>query len=556
MSIFKVIYDSNCGSSDSMEVTTVVYGQLNHLNKNQFQRKGYWFKGWHAFRVSDQKMCYENIEGTKRFFYIQGQQPEGWKLHLYKDGAGVAKLSKIDDDVIVMYAQWEKEKSIISCAEHSEENKQILKEKLLKKQIVLFGAGDRCKNFYQKYHKVLNIRCILTDKKTEKEIVLKDGSVIKVEQYHKNKILPNDYIIVCRPVKIWFDEEYENAKKVLVRDGFCHIEDFVRIGIAKMLLENKKLWLWMGFCQFDTLRDIFGSLNSIKQDFVMIGTRVGKDTIKTSYKFDDCKDMLKICDVLIYTPLIFSEGKVDFDYNEYIAKDTKAYSLPRIAFRGYYPYKDHDIDIHHKYTYDGALHWPFSYAENYLDELIKKGLSDDEIYTEVMREDFIAEDVIKKNLKLAYKSIEISEKTADIQILDYIKENLNKRLLYRDGLHYQNFMYFELARRLSKKLNFNCVEEIDELERQIEAEGTQYIDFTEIPILPCVAKTLNLDFVTDETLWRVKFTQYGKYRGTEHQIRMLTRKEWIYNYISYTRAQMTLCDIWNKKGYEQKGKEV
>lgn len=543
MSSFKIVYSAP-DNNKSMSPTNVVYGQVSNLSRNEYKKKGYWFKGWYGFRESDQKLCYEDEMKKQRFFYTPGKEPSGWVPHIYKDGCSVAYLSKVDGDTIVMKPQWVKEQSLYAAPEHADENKQILLEKLLYRPIVLFGAGERCRNFYRRYHKLLNIRCILTDKKEEKDFTLMNGKTVKVEPYSKDKIQPNDYIIVCRPVKIWFDQDYENARSILTRDGFRHMDDFLRIGIARVILDNKKLWLWMGFCQYDTLRDIFGRFESINQKYVLIGMRVGKDTVQSSYKYKDCQDMLKICDVLIYTPILFNEKKADFDFKDFLPKDAVSLSIPRIAFRGYYPYKDRDIEIHHKYTYDGDLHWPFSYAENYLDELILKGLSDDEIYEMVMKDDFIDENSIKRNLKLAYKSIQISEETSDIKILDFIKENFTKCMLYRDGLHYQNLMYFEIARRLADRLGLDCRQEIDNLEKEIKQNGTQYIDFTEIPVLPCVAKTLGLDFITDDTLWRVKFTEDGKYRGKE-EIRMLTRKEWIYAYLAYTRAHMTLSKLWN-----------
>lgn len=545
MSKFTIVYDANSDATGIMYPTTVTYGEVTRLTSNTFDRSGYTFLGWYGYRLSDNKMCYEDAQGAKRHFYVEGKQPENWTPHLYKNSCGVAKLSTVDSDVVVMKAQWEAERIICACPDRAEDNKEILRRKLLTRPIVLFGGGQRCKNFYQKYYKILNIRCIVTDKKDEKDIVLNDGRTVKIEPYNKDKINPDDYIIVCRPVKIWFDEAYEKSRNILSRDGFKHLEDFLRIGIARMLLENRKLWLWMGFCQYDTLRDIFGKIATVCKDYVGVGIRVGKDTISSSYKYQDCIDMLMICDVLTYTPLIFAEGKVDFDYRNYLPKDAQALSVPRIAFRGYYPYKDSDIDTHHKYTYDGNLHWPFSYAENAIDELVLAGMSNDDIYAEVMRDDFISETEIRRNLKLALKSIQISEKTADIKIFDFIQKNFTERMMYRDGLHYQNFMYFEIARRIARSLGINCEDELNDLEKQTEEQGIEFIDFTEIPILPCVAKTLGLKFITDETLYRVRFTDKGIYRGAEVEMRELTRKEWIYAYADYTRAQIVLKSLWN-----------
>ena len=94
-------------------------------------------------------------------------------------------------------------------------------------------------------------------------------------------------------------------------------------------------------------------------------------------------------------------------------------------------------------------------------------------------------------------------------------------------------------------MQLNCEEEINSLENEIKDNGKQYIDYTEVPILPCVANALHLSFIDDKTLYRVRFTEGGVWRGTQATIREMTRKEWIYSYIDYTRACLTLNHFWN-----------
>lgn len=551
MSTFKVMYCYE-NNDDLMEPTIVTFGQLSYLRKNEIYKHGYRFKGWYAYRVSDNTLSYEGKSG-KRKFYEEGKQPKGWIPYLYQDECGVGRLSKVDGDVVMMQAQWER--CLLDSPEYASENKEILREKLLHSPIVLFGGADECKYFYQRYHEIVNIRCILTDNLEEKEITLENGTTVKLKPYSKSKIQLDDYIIVCRTVKNYFDKEYKNAIRVLTNDGFEHAMNYLRMSIAISILENKKIWLWMGYCQFTVLRDIFREIDSINQEYVFDVMRLERDVLKGSYKYSECQDLVKICDVLVYIPFLIANKKMDFDFRKYLPQNATAIRLPGMAFRGYYPYKDANLLTHHKYTYDSKLHWPFNYEEKFLDELILKGLNDDEIYEEVMREDFIDKAVIQKNLKHAIKFIQILESKTDIKISDYIQENLTKRMLYRDGLHYQNEMYFELARRLSDQLNLKVVDDINHIEYEAKEKGIEFIDYTEVPVLPCVAKALGLDFITDDTLWRVRFTEKGKNFGTNelgrgietYEIRMMTRKEWIYAYVAYTRSQITLKNLWNLK---------
>ena len=412
----------------------------------------------------------------------------------------------------------------------------------MSRNIVLLGTPERCAVFYSSYKEKLHIRAILSK---SSGIYEDKGIRFEYAKYNKELIQTHDYIVICSPVKIWFDEEYEHWKKILRRDGFTHFQQYIRQGVARGILQGRKLWIWLGYCQVDQLRFIFNELGSVKKKYFFVGMRMGKDTIKDSYKYDDTIDLLRISDICCYTSWIFGKNLVEFDIESVVSSQTRMVSLPRIAFRGLYPYKDHDIDTHHKYTFDGELHWPFSYAENAIDELIIKGLSDDEIVNEIMKEDFYDESTIIKNYKLAIKSIKLSEANTSIKFSDYIEQNITKQSLYKDGLHYQNHMYFELARRISFVLGLDCTEEINSLEIKKNAEGVQYIDFTEIPVLPCVAKTLGLKYIDDSTKYRVKFTPNGKYRGTDYYIKQVTISEWIYMYCEYTRAHMSLKKIWN-----------
>ena len=551
MSSFTIIYDENFADEDSvkekMTPTNVIYGIQTPLQKNIYQRQGYEFIGWKAYRLSDKKTCYVNKADTKkRKFFLENEQPYDWVPYIYKDACNVALLSRVDKDIITMYAQWEKIQLLDNAPEHVEKNKQILHDKLLQNPIVLYGGAKECQVFYSKYHDQLQIRCILLD--DEDEIGNVSNCDVLVKKYNRMELNKKDFIVICRKVSIRLDNLYKTAKNNLVKSGRKITKDFIRQDIAQMILEHKKLWLWFGYCQLETLRkDIFQKLPSISSKYVLASFRYELDTLENSYKFDDCIELLKICDCLTYIPLLVADGKMDFTFKTYLPNDAKTVTIPRLPFRGYYPYRDSNMEVFHQYStkIDGKPHWPFAYAEKAIDNLIMEGKSDDEIYAELMRDDFISETEIKKNLKMSYKFIEISESQTDITMLDFIKENLEKRMLYRDGLHYHNFMYFEIARRIARFMNLECESEINNLEADIEKKGIQFINWTEVPVLPCVAKVLNLNFITDETLWRVHYAEKGIWRGTRATIKEMTRKEWIYSYISYTRACIVLNDFWD-----------
>ena len=100
---YTVRYDAN-GGVGTMDDTVVDYGITSYLRTNTFTRNGYDFAGWHAYRTTQNQWYYTN--GTNSGWYAEGSQPSGYYLSTYSDGTGVAKTTAVDDDVVIMYAQW------------------------------------------------------------------------------------------------------------------------------------------------------------------------------------------------------------------------------------------------------------------------------------------------------------------------------------------------------------------------------------------------------------------------------------------------------------------
>lgn len=116
VSKFCIVYDANGGVAEKMmEPTVIEYGVGTKLRKNTYTKKGYVFIGWKASRISDKRICYVNeIDRVERRYCKENEQPAGWKEYLYTDESKVAYLSKIDNDIIVMSAQWQKV-TVASC---------------------------------------------------------------------------------------------------------------------------------------------------------------------------------------------------------------------------------------------------------------------------------------------------------------------------------------------------------------------------------------------------------------------------------------------------------
>lgn len=106
---YTIQYHAN-GGTGTMADTVVTYGIAQKLRANTFTREGHVFQGWTAYRTAKDQWYYTN--GSSSGWYAEGSQPSGYTKYIYKDGAGVAKTTSADGDVVHLYAQWELDDSI------------------------------------------------------------------------------------------------------------------------------------------------------------------------------------------------------------------------------------------------------------------------------------------------------------------------------------------------------------------------------------------------------------------------------------------------------------
>ena len=106
---YYVEFNAN-GGEGTMPVASVVYGTSTKIPANEFTREGYTFKGWRAHRRSDSKWVYEDSAGTDKWMTpeeFRATEAGTYTYKVYNDKSSIAKTSKVDCDVVTMYAIWE-----------------------------------------------------------------------------------------------------------------------------------------------------------------------------------------------------------------------------------------------------------------------------------------------------------------------------------------------------------------------------------------------------------------------------------------------------------------
>lgn len=101
---FDIVYNAN-GGSGNMDNTTVIYNNTTPLSANKFTFSGAEFAGWCAYRESDERWYYTN--GTTKKWFKDSEVQPGYKKYVYRDLQTLSKTSSVDDDTVIMYAQWD-----------------------------------------------------------------------------------------------------------------------------------------------------------------------------------------------------------------------------------------------------------------------------------------------------------------------------------------------------------------------------------------------------------------------------------------------------------------
>ena len=73
-----------------------------------FKNEGYKFRGYTAFRASDGKACYRHKNTKKVKWFESGEQPDGYKVYVIKEGKTLKSFSDVPGDCIIMTATWKK----------------------------------------------------------------------------------------------------------------------------------------------------------------------------------------------------------------------------------------------------------------------------------------------------------------------------------------------------------------------------------------------------------------------------------------------------------------
>ena len=408
--------------------------------------------------------------------------------------------------------------------------RKVASDNLKNRKIVLFGVGPYGRRFYKEQKDRLNIvRCVSNVKEEwgDKAFL----GELSVSKFDIEDIAPDEYIIICGPVA------FEQIEMQLTGHGLRMFYDFLDYRLADAMIENKKVALFRGSC---VLRDIYETIRKIPSFSEVYEAIFAADNY-TLFKYDKkiVYYITQVCDLYIYSYRILRQDSVHIIGQDELPKDCLRLSVSNISFNGFWPQSASELTEYNEYLltpytvkrHMNYYHMMYRDRDNNINELIEQGKDWQEIYQIISDDDYYSEKQVMRNLKVGFKSIEIAEKFADIQVLPYIREHYKDTVLFQDNMHMNKNVLWEYVRKIYARLNLQ-----DERFEEFKKDAPEYVHHGGAqPIYPSVIKKLGLTWIEDEYQYEI-MTYYGVVR--------MTFKEYVRHYVEYVHSAQEIMEMW------------
>lgn len=412
--------------------------------------------------------------------------------------------------------------------------KATLRRKMLEhlenRKIVLFGAGLKAHEFYEKYRDQLDIAFCVTNSSVEWGEKRFCGE-LDVRQYQARELKGRYYVVLSAYLA------FEGIATQLVCDGYAVFEDFIDYRVAEAVLEDKKLAIFYGTC---ILRDVFHTLERVPafmDQYVSIFTQADtkeKDTIAELYSVYYAKD---VCDAYIYNNKLLHPEKSYNMQREDLPADCKMIGVSKATFQGYWP-QLHNKGYSLNWMFDVMApfdnkfwHLMYSREDANITKLSEEGKTPEEICEILSAEDYYSEKELKKHIRISFKTLQLAEKGLEVKGGDFIQRRYREERLYQDFTHPGKPVLWEYARQVMEHLGIHeaGIAEI------IEAAPEYVHRSSDMPIYPSVAKHLGLSWIDEQTRYEVM---------TCKGVRLMTFKEYVTHYAAYIKAVLEIREGW------------
>lgn len=406
---------------------------------------------------------------------------------------------------------------------------ESVRNNLQSKRIVLFGAGQIAKDFYENYGNTISISFCVSNLSIEcgaKAFM----DVLDVREFSIDDITEDTYIIVCG------NQAFNTIELQLSVYGLKMYDNYVESAIAAAALENKKIALFYGQC---ILRDTYNCLIQIpaftKEYFSIFTTNLGGQAISSNRLLFYAKDL---CDLYVYSPKVIDRDKLYNIVAEDLPEGCIIHSVPNLQFPLYWPqinikaieYNEFyffPCNTERNITYDHTL---YRRSDENINKMLKKNMSVKEIVDTLSDENFYSEKIVNRWRDMTFKLVGMGDNEVTIKIMDYMEQNYRKELLFQNFLHPHKDVIWAFVKRLLNRINIST----DNIDYYHDICPKYVHHGGDVPIYPSVIKNLKLECIDYDSMYEVM---------TGSGIENMNFREYTEHFAEYTLKTMKLKEM-------------
>ncbi len=405
-------------------------------------------------------------------------------------------------------------------------------------KIAIWGTGLYAKKFYLMEYKNYDIVCFYDN---DSKMWNKELYGIPVRKWDDNREIK---VVIASSYWQEILAQLQNYGLRLLNDAipcqFVHCKSLEyrvlqtisdRVGFQSLLRQlkgHRKLAVIHGNCQVSILRELLLLFPSFSKEYFFI-------EIPAVFDYNAGEEKRKLWDILLthdefwgqidlflcqkvnssnrFCPALASDHLI-----KKLSPNCQVVMILNIYFDGYFPQQIRNKTSIMKEIHQSGL---FPYGDVFIDELIKKGLSDKDILALIQDENFITPEVVVMAANQSLTELRDREKEVDVQISDYIEAGYKKKQLFYSPNHPANTVLIEYAGRIIRYLGLTDCEITEDI-AYIEAGCLKGQD---TPVYPSVRKALNMK----------KYDQvYYPNRYLESKL-LVDFEEYAKNYIHYCK---------------------
>jgi len=304
----------------------------------------------------------------------------------------------------------------------------------------------------------------------------------------------------------------------------------------KYYKKRKKLIVFHGSCHSEFLGALLSLHPKIKKEYRIIcaprshlNNSNRADSLyvfKSACSYEKNVDLFKQIDVFIYQkkPDFYDEMDVKYIENNLSASCEKI-KISFLNFTGYFIQCRNDKEYQNRRSLY-SLH----YKDYYIDKLIKRGMTSQQILECIKEEDFIKEERIWDLVHMSVENLKYLDAESDVKIGDFIADNFQKEQLFYDPGHPTNKVLIEYANRIIRYIVGESVEPLESYnsyEMMLSALPGVAMYSRSTIIYPCVLRALGLK----------KYEKSFRVNTISYFTEMLSFDEYVLEYIKMKRER-------------------